>query len=84
MTPEQTKERGITFCPLKWEPPLAGFYTAHLPFGGKIEIMWDIVRDVETYILHPCTPARRHYATLDAAKAAAQADYEARILDALE
>lgn len=70
--------------PLEWGSPLAGFHPAILPFGGKMEIMWDQVHGVETFILHPGTQHRRHFPTLEAAKAAAQADYEARILAALE
>lgn len=69
--------------PLEWKPPIAGFHAAILPFGGKLEIMWNMVHGVETYILHPGTPQRKHFKTLEAAKAAAQADYTHRILAAL-
>ena len=70
--------------PLEWGPPLAGFHQAILPWGGKLEIMWDLVHGVETFVLHPGTPDRKHFPTLEAAKAAAQADYEARILSAMK
>jgi hypothetical protein len=71
--------------PLVWDKPLGGFHIAKLPFGGEIRIMWDLsLADGERYILHPFSLGRRVFRTLDTAKAAAQADYEVRILSALE
>ena len=72
--------------PLVWDnKPLGGFHIAKLPFGGEIRIMWDLsLVHGERYVLHPFSLGRIAFRTLDTAKAAAQADYEARILSALE
>ena len=70
--------------PLVWEPPVGGFRTARLPFGGKIEIMWDrSPRDGEHYVLHPGTLERQIFPTLKVAQAVAQALYDTAILSAL-
>lgn len=80
---QRLADAGIEVKPLEWGKPLAGFYKAKTLFGGEIGIMWDMVNGAETFILHPGTPERKHCPTLEAAKAAAQADYEARILASL-
>lgn len=72
-----------TVKPLEWRGPLAGFYEADT-IGGVIKIMDSLRNEPGRFILHPAEPCRVKFDTLAEAKAAAQADYEARILSALQ
>ncbi len=78
MTPEQAKERGIKVKPLVWVDSGCGYIHAdryRLVFNGY---GWHISES------DAATGKLKQHKNHDAAKAAAQSDYEARILDALE
>lgn len=83
---------GVVVKPLEWEHS-----TGHLPHqevwsSGDPWMFWIVKNGDEPYVwcenlgfadMVPASPVRGSYATLDEAKAAAQADYEARVLAAL-
>lgn len=70
----------VTVKPLEWhDDPFTGSLDAKTPFGSYYEISH--CRD--GYVLYHCYDRIGVFSTLDDAKAAAQADYEARILSAI-
>lgn len=66
--------------PLEWRGPFCGFYEADT-WGGVIKIMQDF--NPICFILNPGNGDRQKFPTLDAAKAKAQAEHEARVRSCL-
>jgi len=97
ITPQGLAARGITVKPLEWgpypNPKFAGpdVAVADATFSHEYQVQRDPWEPTYIAFLHPALPIidstlwweSKGHPTLEAAKAAAQADYEARILAAL-
>jgi len=67
---------------LEWRGPDCGFYEADT-IGGVVRIMDGLRDEPGRFIYNPASGNRTKFDTLEEAKAAAQADYERRILAVL-
>lgn len=81
-TAESKETLAVKVKPLEWRGPERGFYEADV-LGETVHIMVILYNEPGRFVLHPCTNDRQKFDTLDAAKAAVQADYERRIRSAL-
>ncbi|NYD84401.1 hypothetical protein [Brucella intermedia] len=72
--------QGVGVKKLEWQQDGAGNHRAETPFGNEFVQKWTDIRDGNISYEHEGA----YFETVEAAKAAAQADYEARILSALE
>ena len=80
---QRLADAGIEVKPLEWEESVTGHYigTPPIKLGGMA--FWIFMR-AEGYVRHLNGGGESVYPTLEAAKSAAQADYTARILYALQ
>jgi hypothetical protein len=86
LTAERDAARAGRVKPLEWEEMSGGFWRAPAPLFGSIRVehygeSYEVVWSVPGYCDRFC---KGEFLDEDAAKSAAQADYEARILAALE
>lgn len=92
MKPDKLAARGVRVKALEWKEVEGNLPTQRVWIFDALKWMWIVQNDGGNFIWcedvtpswAPASGVRGVFPTLEAAKAAAQADYEARILAALE
>ena len=80
---QRLADAGVEVKPLEWEETVTGRYIGTPPVKLGDMAFWIFMR-AEGYVRHLNGGGKSVHTTLEAAKSAAQADYTARILSALQ